>query len=260
MPSIRKSPLLRPLREAYANRRHPAYHVLTWLFKGRRVSMFDVGAHIGTSTEQYSKWFPLATFQLFEADPTVAAVCAQRLPHDPRIQLNTFACGDEEGTAQFFPSKALQNGTSELTAGACGSLLAPTGVNVHHPYIEFKDPIQVRVRRLDDWIQESGAVPPAFLHMDVQGAELLVLRGLGLNLETLEAVWLEVENQELYANQPLKADIEEFFQAHGWTKVVDTVGTLDGDQLWVSKAALAKLKGFGWALHKVLYFPVFPIF
>lgn len=260
MPSIRKSPLLRPLRESYANRRHPAYHVLTWLFKGRSVSIFDVGAHLGTSTEQYSKWFPQANFQLFEADPAVAAVCAKRFPASPRIHLNTFACGDAEGTAQFFPSKALHDGTAEFTAGACGSLLEPTGVHIHHPHIEFKDPIQVQVRRLDTWIKETGAASPAFLHMDVQGAELLVLKGLGEYLNTLEAVWLEVENQELYANQPLKTEVEAFFHARGWTKVIDTVGTLDGDQLWVSDATMVKLSGFGWMLHKVIHFPIFPIF
>jgi hypothetical protein len=78
--------------------------------------------------------------------------------------------------------------------------------------------------------------------MDVQGAELLVLRGLGSKINEVEAIWLEVERKELYENQPLEDDVMQFFVGLGWTKVVDTVGDIAGDQLWLSPEALERGK------------------
>jgi hypothetical protein len=71
-----------------------------------------------------------------------------------------------------------------------------------------------------------------FLHLDVQGAELKVLEGFGLVLNTLKAVWLEVAKEELYAGQPLVADIENFMTSNKFAKIVDTCHNRYGDQLW----------------------------
>jgi hypothetical protein len=38
----------------------------------------------------------------------------------------------------------------------------------------------------------------------------------------------------LYADQPLKADIEQFMQVHGFRKVLDTVEDVAGDQFYIN--------------------------
>ena len=257
MHPILKHPLLRPLRVAYSARRHPAGFVLLWLFRGRSIHVYDVGAHFGNSTEKYANWFPSASFDMFEADPTIADLCKRRMLPAPRVRLHTFACGDTNGTAIFHSTASANDLEGGFEGGASGSLLEPSGISTHFPHVVFQKSIEVQVRRLDTWIEESGTPPPTFLHLDVQGAEMLVLNGLGIHFNAIEAVWLEVENQELYANQPLKPDIESFFVSRGWTKVVDTVGTVYGDQLWVSPASFQKLRGWGWKFHKTWYSPVF---
>jgi FkbM family methyltransferase len=255
--SLRKYRILQPLRLAYSIRLHPAGHVLFWLFRRRTLTMYDIGSHLGTSTNHYSFWFPQASFELFEADPAVAAKCRELNPPNQRIRLHNFACGDADGSAEFFTSKRPLDEDSTVDVGASGSLLQPSGHIKIFPQVPFAEVIKVEVRRLDGWIKETGTIAPSFIHMDVQGAELLVLHGLGAYFETVEAIWLEVENQELYANQPLKPEIEEFFQSRGWTKIIDTVNDIAGDQLWVSPISLNKLKGFGWFLHKVWFHPWF---
>ena len=49
-------------------------------------------------------------------------------------------------------------------------------------------------------------------------------------------IWLEVEAVPYYKNQPLKQDVEQFMEANGFYKVRDTVGAVDGDQLYVNLA------------------------
>jgi FkbM family methyltransferase len=63
----------------------------------------------------------------------------------------------------------------------------------------------VQTRRLDD-IPEIGSID--FLKMDVQGAELDVLKGGGRTLRDAVAVQLEVEFHPLYTGQPLFADLD----------------------------------------------------
>jgi len=235
-------PLLRPLRVAYSVRKHPAGDLLYSLFKGQDMVVFDVGAHTGEATEKYRNWFPKAEFHLFEADPEVAAMCSKRTKSWKNVQLHSFACGAENAIAAFYPAAHQQSTTGSIHAGASGSLLKPTGIQEHFPEIKFKDTIDVQVKRLDEWMQAHFVPAPKFIHMDVQGAELLVLRGLGSRIHQVEAIWLEVERKELYENQPLEDDVMQFFVELGWTKAADTVGAVYGDQLWLSPKAYERGK------------------
>lgn len=235
-------PILRPLRVKYSISKHPAGRLIYSLFKGHDIVVFDIGAHIGEATETYQKWFPNAVFHLFEADPEVAAMCSERTKGWNNILLHTFACGDENTTAAFYPTAHQQQASGSLYAGASGSLLKPSGHQELFPHIKFREKIEVPVKRLDDWMQAHGVPAPKFIHMDVQGAELLVLRGLGSKINEVEAIWLEVERKELYENQPLEDDVMQFFVGLGWTKVVDTVGDIAGDQLWLSPKAYERGK------------------
>ena len=74
-----------------------------------------------------------------------------------------------------------------------------------------------------------------FIHIDVQGAELKVLKGAENNIRKIKAIWLEVEKISLYKNQPLNCDVENFFERNNFLKIKDTVGNISGDQLYINK-------------------------
>ncbi len=78
---------------------------------------------------------------------------------------------------------------------------------------------EVQTTRLDD-IPELGEV--GFLKIDVQGAELDVIRGASKTLQHVTVVQTEVEYIPLYKNQPLFSDVdialrEQGFWLHGMT-------------------------------------------
>lgn len=71
----------------------------------------------------------------------------------------------------------------------------------------------VQTRRLDDIVE----VPPVdAMKLDVQGAELDVLRGATRQLETTLLIQSEVEFVPLYENQALYGDIDAFLREQGF--------------------------------------------
>ena len=73
-----------------------------------------------------------------------------------------------------------------------------------------------------------------FIHLDVQGAELMVLKGAGDLIDHVKLIWLEIEAIQLYKGQPLTNDIESFMHDHSFVLVKDTVGDVSGDRLYAN--------------------------
>src|SRR6516165_10730531 len=71
----------------------------------------------------------------------------------------------------------------------------------------------VETRRLDDITQAAGV---DFLKIDVQGGEMLVLRGAAERLKSALVVHTEVEFVPLYKDQPLFSDIDAHLRARGF--------------------------------------------
>lgn len=73
---------------------------------------------------------------------------------------------------------------------------------------------KVSTRRLDD-LDAVGRCD--FLKIDVQGAELDVLKGSTRVLSGASVVFCEVEFVRMYRDQPLFADVDAFMRSQGWT-------------------------------------------
>lgn len=73
---------------------------------------------------------------------------------------------------------------------------------------------EVETVRLDD---VAGLGEVDLLKLDVQGAELDVLRGAARTLEDVLVIHTEVEFLPLYKNQPLFADVDHELRARGFT-------------------------------------------
>jgi FkbM family methyltransferase len=81
----------------------------------------------------------------------------------------------------------------------------------------------ITTRRLDDVLVEGL---PDFIKIDVQGAELDILRHGVRALATATVIEAEVEFVALYKDQPLFGDLQAFLRDHGFVlhKLIDLVG------------------------------------
>jgi FkbM family methyltransferase len=174
----------------------------------------------------------------------VALVCFFE-PHEERARELRQVYMKERGLSNvrvFTDALAAQEGlrTLHVTNVPTGSsLLVPGGEFME----EFGDPsyffplkkVEVHTRRLADVLAQAGIARADAIKLDVQGAELEVLEGLGsgLSVDTL-GIELEIGLPGAYLEQPSLGQVQAFMDARGFRlydlRPVSHHRSLDGDR------------------------------
>jgi len=115
--------------------------------------------------------------------------------------------------------------------GESSSILALGTHKVKHPDVHYIDKIALTTRRLDTLFKNNNLniEDYQFLNIDIQGAELLALKGMGDLLERVKYAYIEVNKDSLYEGCPLKPEIDDFMDKKGFFNV--TV-SWSGDNGW----------------------------
>lgn len=232
------------------------------LYQSRTKVIFDIGACTGEDTVEYIKLFPNTSFHCFE--PRNDNVMGMRLRFEKlkvaNINICECALSDYEGTTTFYISSGRpEKSNMEWDYGNKSSSILPpsTLLNKHYPWLNFDTSIKVFTTTLERYCDKNNIRDIDFVHMDVQGAELSVLRGAGKLLKKIKLIWLEVENIELYEHQPLKRDVQLFMKKYKFIQVKDTsMGKIAGDCLFLNGRLLYNpyyfiTKFLPFVLHKV---------
>jgi FkbM family methyltransferase len=227
-----------PTRNAFIATPLPIERELKRLF--RRLDariVFDIGSCEGEDAIRYAALFPSAVVYAVEPVPSNLRLIEENLARHPESHVKVLPCAlsDSAGQATLFVSSGQPDDVtpSDWDYGNKSSSLRPPDRHLEvHPWVRFDDQIVVATTTLERVCRDEGISVIDFVHLDVQGAELEVLRGAGPYLEQIGAIWMEVEAIPLYQAQPLKPDVERFMAGHGFRKMVDTVGSISGDQLY----------------------------
>jgi len=217
--------------------------------------IFDIGSCTGEDSIRYKKLFPKAKVFAFEPLPKNIEIMKAHFAQfgTTDIQIVDKALSDKEEITEFHVSSGNPNidlKDEEFTSlypkewNKSSSLLSP-GANIKqvYPWLSFENVILVQTQTLDSFCAEKKIHSIDFIHMDVQGAEIKVLKGAEKMLEHVSLIWLEVENIELYENQPLSTDIHTFLISKGFKKVKDTAkNKVDGDRLYMNSAKFNSLQ------------------
>jgi FkbM family methyltransferase len=231
--------------EAYINSPSEISSFLFGLLNTKKpLVIFDIGACTGEDSLKYSKIFPLASIHSFEPRPDNVEKIKYLLNYYQKkeIKIMQLALSDVKGIASFHISSGRpDNADEDLDYGnKSSSLLAPSEKSKEHfPWLVFNNTIEVETDTLDNYCNENNIKTIDFIHMDVQGAELSVLKGAGAMLGSIKLMWLEVGNVRLYEKQPLKNEIEVFMKKNNFIKIEDTsAGQVYGDCLFLNRLLL----------------------
>jgi FkbM family methyltransferase len=184
--------------------------VVRRLLDGRRMLIIDVGARGGLN-ERWRPYADVVDMIGFEPD---AAEC-DRLTRADRtgghVRFLPYALGDAAGRRTFYLCQEPR----------CSGLYPP-----NEPFVAAFAPAiarsmtLVRETELDvvplDAIAEREKLSPAGIKIDVQGAEVDVLRGGAKTLRGTKVVELEVEFNAQYRGQPLFADVDRYMREQGF--------------------------------------------
>jgi len=219
----------------------PIKKELQTLFSKEEPSIiFDIGACEGEDSIRYSFLFKRATVYSFEPLPNNYLKCLNNFAKFPDNEIKAFqlALSNNDGFANFYVSSGRPEGTEDFDwdfGNKSSSLYPPDPSYNENKWLNFKESIEVKTETILSFCKNQSIDKIDFIHMDVQGAELDVLKGAGNKLKLIKAIWLEVENVSMYEGQPLRTDIEEFMKQSKFRKVIDTSIYGDtGDQLYIN--------------------------
>lgn len=119
--------------------------------------------------------------------------------------------------------------------------------SIHHPDVTFVDSIKLKTKRLDAILLEKSINIKEFdfLNIDLQGAELLALKGLGDNLRMFDYVYIEVNRDELYKGCAKFDEVNDYLSDFGFElKEVKWTGAGWGDAFYMKNKEAMKQSVF----------------
>lgn len=168
--------------------------------------VLHIGAHIGEEASDYVKnnveyilWFEANNLLTTKLEENLAG---QKAHH----KICPIALWDTNTELDFHITNNIQS----------SSLLRLKEHSKFYPNIIVNETKRIKVYRLDTIFQIYRDLEMFsdfnFINIDTQGAELMILRGMGsyLTQGSVKAIYLEVNKEELYENIPLVDEIDNF--------------------------------------------------
>jgi len=172
--------------------------------------VIHVGAHQAGELDEYLR-LGFAKILYVEANPSlIPALREKAAMHPGKVFVVHAAATDVDGLAHL-----------HVTSMDQSSSILPLGKHLEiYPSIREVAKVEVRSRRLDTILAEEGlaAADFNFLNLDIQGAELMALRGAPALLSGMAAVNTEVNLQELYKGAALLGELEGFMAEAGFNR------------------------------------------
>lgn len=90
--------------------------------------------------------------------------------------------------------------------------------STHHPDVTFIDKIKLTTSRIDSLVIKKGINIREFdfLNIDLQGAELLALKGMGDMLRLFKSCYIEVNREELYRGCAMFDEVKIYLEEFGF--------------------------------------------
>lgn len=96
---------------------------------------------------------------------------------------------------------------------------------INHPTIHMVETIKLSTMKLDTFVEKElkQYKVPNVLVIDVQGAEVLVLKGATKLLNSVDLILTEVNNDYTYKNCGLIGEIDSILKEHNFTKIFERI-------------------------------------
>jgi FkbM family methyltransferase len=173
--------------------------------------ILDLGAHHGETVEAYKAVFPKAKIFSFEPFPESFEILKQRAGQTDGVKLVPLAVSDSSDKRTFFVNDA--DSTNSL-------LPRPSDSRRYFPkHAGPKTQIEIETITIDDFLNKEGIDHVDILKMDIQGGELLALKGFnkGLREQITSIIYTEVMFVPHYEGGVMFHQLSEYCVKRGYT-------------------------------------------
>jgi len=108
----------------------------------------------------------------------------------------------------------------------------------HHPHISIVENKKVKTKIIDNFIKEENIDLKQynFLNLDIQGAELMALKGMKESFKNIDFIYSEVNTANLYENCPMIEEIDEYLSQFGFERKETNLTQYEwGDAFYIKK-------------------------
>lgn len=172
-------------------------------------SILHVGAHLGEESDSYIKmgWGSEDPTVWIEAQHELAETLRNKLSNKDDVVLEAVAWNQSDIELEFNIANNTQS-SSIFKLGTHG---------VDYPEIEFTEKVKVKTIRLDELLPKEFKFD--FINLDIQGAELQALKGLGNKLNSVDWIYSEVNAKEVYEGCSRIEDLDQYLLSKDFKRV-----------------------------------------
>jgi FkbM family methyltransferase len=179
--------------------------------------IFDIGSRDCVQSIEFYKQFPNSKIYAFECNPNTLEICKKNIEsYSDRITLIEGAVCDYDGNITFYPINQQKTITTwkDGNPGA-SSIFKSNGKYAIETYIQYE--MITQCHRLDSVMNKYGISNVDIIWMDLQGAELLALKGLGNHLQNVKYIHTEVSHKEVYSGQVMFKELNDFILSNDFS-------------------------------------------
>lgn len=181
--------------------------------------IFDIGSRDCIQSIELYKAFPNSLIYAFECNPNTLEICKKNIKlYEDRITLIEGAICDYDGYIIFYPINQKKTITTwkDGNPGASSIFKSNGNYNVE-TYVQ--DEIITKCFRLDTIMKLHNILNVDIIWMDLQGAELLALKGLGNHIKNVKYIHTEVSHKEIYTGQVMYDELNNYILSNNFTAI-----------------------------------------
>ena len=175
-------------------------------------TILEIGSRDAIDALELSDYYRTHVYA-FECNPEALKTCYHNIGNNPNVTLVPLACWDTSDKIPFYPVTASVDTQLPINIGASSCLkINPDGID--HDSIQAQT--MVTAVRLEHWMEQEKLDRIDLLCLDVQGATLQVLSGLGEHIKRTKYIITEGYHQPGYLGEALAAEIAAYLRANGF--------------------------------------------
>ena len=182
--------------------------------------IIHIGAHKCEERGRYNNEFKISDDKIIWIEANPDLVNAMKKKNKNLKIFNSCISQNDDENVSFMITNNLQS----------SSILNFKTHLQEHPQVVETARIQLKTKKLSTFYKENKLNPKDynFMNLDIQGAELLALKGANDILNHIDYIYTEVNEKELYENCALLPQIDEYLKKFGF------------------KRSITKMTDFGW--------------